>query len=171
MAKLESRRIADQIDRVVNGPAWLGPSMMDAIGDIKAADAAAHLVPGAHSIWELVTHTAAWLEIVRLRVEGRAPKRITRAMNWPPAGPTTARAWRSARSRLRREAASLARTTRALDDDALPIDLPGVDDTWPTYVSLHGAVQHVAYHAGQIALLRKHALRPGAGGTGRGSAG
>jgi hypothetical protein len=170
MAKLEIRRIADQLDRVVNGPAWLGPSMMDAIGDISPADAAAHPIPGAHSIWELVTHTTAWLEIVRHRVERRAPRRIAASLNWPPAGPVTARAWRSARSRLRSQAAALARTTRALDDDALPIDLPGLDDTWPTYISLHGAAQHVAYHAGQIALLRKHTLRPGADGTGRGSA-
>jgi hypothetical protein len=27
--------------------------------------------------------------------------------------------------------------------------------TYPNYVLLHGVVQHLAYHGGQIALLRK----------------
>ncbi len=147
MARIESPRIARQLVRAVRGPAWHGPSFHEAIRGVSAADAARKPIPGAHSIWKLVLHTTAWLRIVRLRAEKRSPRRITRAMNWPDPGPVQARRWRRAVAGLDAEVTRLARTIRALDDERLP------------YLALHGVVQHTIYHAGQIVLLRKRALK------------
>ena len=163
MASLEMRRIADQLDRAVNGPAWHGPAILKLVKGVSAKDAAAKPIPAAHSIWELVAHTAAWLEIVRLRLEGKAPGRITQAMNWPPiaappraSGPSPSiREWRADIDRLRRAARDLQSAIRSFDDRQLSKNLPGVGDTWSAYITLHGAVQHVLYHAGQIAILKK----------------
>ncbi len=163
MASLEMRRIADQLDRAVNGPAWHGPAILNLVKGVSAKDAAAKPIRAAHSIWELVAHTAAWLEIVRLRLEGKAPRRITQAMDWPPiAAPTrgsgprpSIREWRADIDRLRRAARDLQSAIRSLDDRQLSTNLPGVGDTWSAYITLHGAVQHVLYHAGQIAILKK----------------
>jgi DinB family protein len=173
MAGLEMQRIADQVDRAVNGPAWHGPSILELLKGVTATQATAKPIRDAHSIWELVTHTAAWLEIGRLRLEGKAPLRITESMNWPPVPPSlfelrraskpkasrphvaASQAWKADVSRLRRAAKDLRTTIAAQDDRRLDEELPGVDDTWSAYITLHGVLQHVLYHAGQIAILKK----------------
>ena len=165
MAQQEIRRIADQLDRAVNGPAWHGPSLLEVLRDVNPVDAAARPVPGAHSIWELVAHTTAWLEIVRMRLEGRAPSQITPSMDWPPldeaaqhpAEDSANRRWDADLSRLRRAAKDLQSAVAAQDDERLADDLPGADDTWTAYHTLHGVLQHTLYHTGQIAVLKKRA--------------
>ncbi|HYN06428.1 MAG TPA: DinB family protein [Vicinamibacterales bacterium] len=157
----EMRRIADQLDRAVNGPAWHGQSILELLRGVTARDATARPIPDAHSIWELVAHTAAWLEIARLRLEGTAPRRITQSMNWPPVNAKRAskgsasQAWKTDVNRLRRAARDLHAAIGAQDDGRLDEELPGVDDTWSAYITLHGVLQHVLYHAGQIAILKK----------------
>lgn len=146
MAHLEANRIATQLRRAVHGPAWHGPSVRDALRGVSPAIAAARPIPDAHSIWELVLHSTAWIGIVRRRIEGRPP-RITRAVNFPRVGRTTARDWTRATAGLRREAARLERTLRSIDDERVP------------YLAAHGIVQHTIYHAGQIVLLKKRSLR------------
>lgn len=163
MAQLETQRIADQLDRAVNGPAWHGPSLLEVLRDVNPVDATARPLPGAHSIWELVAHTTAWLEIVRMRLEGRAPHHITPSMDWPPideaaqqpAGESASRQWNADLSRLRDAVKDLQTTIAAQDDQRLSEDLPGADDTWTAYHTLHGVLQHTLYHTGQIAVLKK----------------
>jgi uncharacterized damage-inducible protein DinB len=154
----ETLRIADQLDRAINGRAWHGSSVMQLLKGVSATQAAAHPIPNAHSIAEIVAHAAAWLEIVRRRVEGTAPKRISPRMNWPAVG-SGAEEWRATMERLRRAAADLRATIESLEDAGLDRTLPGVNDTWSTFASLHGVVQHTLYHAGQIALLKKGTVR------------
>jgi hypothetical protein len=63
MASHEVQRIADQLDRAVNGPAWHGPSILELVRGVDVKAASARPIADAHSIWELVAHSAAWLEI------------------------------------------------------------------------------------------------------------
>jgi hypothetical protein len=149
MTHAEPHRIADQLDRAVNGPAWHGPSIREALRGVTAADALTRPIAKAHSIWELVLHSTAWMNIVKRRVEHRPPKRITKAMNWPPVGSPNERDWRRAVAQLRKTAASLSRTIRSLSDDR----------RGKQYLALHGIVQHTLYHAGQIAVLKKGARK------------
>ncbi len=155
MPTVETRRIADQLGRAVRGPAWHGPSMLEALSGLTAAEAAARPLQNAHSPWEIVVHVTAWLEILRRRVNGTAPSIITTEMDWPCVSGNGDDEWRTAVSELERATVRLEAAARELDDSWLDAELPGVDDTWTTYVSLHGATQHVLYHAGQIVLLRK----------------
>jgi hypothetical protein len=145
MPREEARRIATQLTRSVNGPAWHGPSLKNALQGVTAGLAAARPLPNVHSIWEIAGHAAAWMRIVRLRVEGRGPKRITKAVNFPTPRRGTTQEWRGVLTQVKTEAARLARTIRSIDDERLP------------YLSLHGIVQHTTYHAGQIVLLKKAA--------------
>jgi uncharacterized damage-inducible protein DinB len=163
MAAHEMLRIADQLSRAVNGPAWHGPSLLETLRDVSATDAAARPLPSAHSIWELVAHTTAWLEIVRKRLDGTAPLDITDAMDWPPvaapepdaADESASRRWQSDLARLRRAAEDLQAAIDSQDDRRLADDLPGSNDTWTAYHTLHGVLQHTLYHTGQIAILKK----------------
>jgi hypothetical protein len=143
MAHDEARRIATQLIRSVNGPAWHGPSLKAALQGVTARQAVLRPIPEAHSIWEIAGHAAAWIRIVRLRLEGRGPKTITKAINFPTPRRGSVREWRQLLSRIRLESARLARRIRSLDDEKVP------------YLAAHGIVQHTTYHAGQIVLLKK----------------
>jgi hypothetical protein len=164
MPGVETERIADQLARAVNGPAWHGPSILELVRDVSPGQAAAKPLPDAHSIWELVAHTAAWLELVGRRLDGTAPRKVSQAMDWPPvdrasrsttANGSAKKSWHADVDRLRRAADGLQRRIRSLDDEQLKEELPGLGNTWTTYITLHGVLQHVLYHAGQIAILKK----------------
>ena len=151
------QRIAQAIERSVSGPMWHGPALADLLEGVNASDAAAHPIPGAHSIWELVLHVTAWTEIARERLAGSANADPTPEEDWPPVKDTSAEAWRSARERLKEAHRELAEEVGALDDAVLISRLPGKDHT--ALVMYHGIIEHDAYHGGQIAILKKALVR------------
>ncbi len=151
VAGSELARIADQLRRAMRGEAWHGSSLRELLDGVTAAQAAAHPVPGAHSIGEIVLHVAAWRDAVRMRLAGKEV-RPADEQDWPPLAPGDA-AWSQANAVLERSTEllvdALARESDAQLDEPI---LPGFSTR---YVTLHGVVQHDLYHAGQIALLRK----------------
>ena len=66
----EVARILDQLDRAYSGEAWHGPSLLRLIEGVSAESASKHSIQGAHSIWELVNHIAAWNTIVQHELGG-----------------------------------------------------------------------------------------------------
>ena len=66
----EHERIADQLRRSVEGDAWYGPSLREALDGVTAERAAARPIAGGHTIWELALHISAWADVVRRRLEG-----------------------------------------------------------------------------------------------------
>ena len=143
-------RIASQLERAVFGAAWHGPALLEVLDDVSIDDAAARPLSGAHSIHELAAHAAAWLEIVRQRVEGHPPD-VTEDMNWPPLEGN----WTRVQRRVGDAARPLAATIRALDDSRLDDSVGGEERAWSVYETLQGAIEHSLYHAGQIAVLKK----------------
>lgn len=157
----EVARIRNQFERAFNGEAWHGPSVLALLDGVTAQQAAAHPIPGAHSIWELTLHIAAWEDACRRRLEGD-PAQLTDDENFPPVTDTTEAAWETAKAKLIDVHRRLLNTITATDDSRLDqpiIAQPIVDSTETTfstvYVTLHGGVQHSLYHAGQIAILKK----------------
>lgn len=149
----EVRRIDDQLYRGFEGDAWHGPSLMAALDGVEAETAAARPIPGAHSIWELVLHLTAWLDIPKRRVETMRAVEATPEQDWPTVGDTSEEAWREALERLRQAYQSFRDLLATLDEGRIAHTSPGRD--YPVYVTIHGVMQHLAYHSGQIALLRK----------------
>ena len=150
----ETQRILDQLKRAYEGEAWHGPSVRETLEAVSAERAAAHTVPGAHSIWELVLHIAAWKAAVRRRLEGDRAQ-LTDEENWPPVIETNEAAWSEAKQQLDRTHQSLVTAVAGLDerrlDGPILVDMPSV------YVTIHGVIQHELYHTGQIAILKKAA--------------
>ena len=149
----DSRNIADGLVRMVDGQAWHGPDLRSLLADVCAAEAAARPVAGAHTMWEMVLHAAGWQEVVRQRLAG---ERVTPtdADDWPPVdGGGDEAAWRRAVERLLDGGRSLAAEVAELPAERLAATLPGRTDS--VGMMLRGLVEHHAYHAGQIALLRK----------------
>ena len=145
--------LAKHIERTVSGPLWHGPVLEYLLADVTAEQAAAKPIAGAHSIWELVLHIAAWAEISRARIDGRAIADPPDEVNFPAVRDTSAAAWDAARDRLRESHRDLAARVRQMDDAALDARIEGLRYT--TWIMLHGVVEHGTYHGGQIALLKK----------------
>ncbi len=153
----ETARIADQLRRAFDGEAWHGDSLFEILEGVTAAQAAAHSIKGAHSIWELVLHITAWDGAVRSRLTGKAVQ-LEGADNFPPVKENSAAAWRQAVEQARRVHDDLVKAVAAFPDARLGEKVPGKDkepDYYNFYYMLHGVVQHELYHAGQIALLKK----------------
>jgi len=151
----ESARIADQLRRAFDGEAWHGDSLFEILEGVTAARAAARPIAGAHTIWELVLHVAAWDGAVLRRLGGAAVE-LSDAENFPPVTDTSAAAWSAALAQVRRGHAELVAAVASLPDSRLDDMVPGKEGAHYTfYHMLHGVVQHELYHAGQIALLKK----------------
>jgi uncharacterized damage-inducible protein DinB len=148
----EVERIVDQLQRAFAGEAWHGPSVMQILDGITAAQAAAHPVNGAHSIWEIALHIAAWEGAVRKRLRGERAQ-LPEAEDWPAVTDTGEQAWEQTREQLKRVHQELCDAVAALDESRL--DQPVVAGMSSVYVTLHGVIQHSLYHGGQIALLKK----------------
>ena len=149
----EAVKIADQLRYAFHGEAWHGPSVLELLSDVDAATAAAHPLPDAHSIWELVLHIAAWDAAVNLRMVANKPVSLKGDQNFPPVKDKSRAAWKKAVAHLKRTHAALVTTVAALPDSRLADRVPG--KKYNVYVMLHGVTQHELYHAGQIAILKK----------------
>jgi uncharacterized damage-inducible protein DinB len=151
----ESARIADQLRRAFDGEAWHGDSLFEILAGVTEARAAARPIAGAHTIWELALHVAAWDGAVLRRLGGAAVE-LSDAENFPPVRDASAAGWRAALAQVRRGHAELVAAVASLPDSRLDDMVPGKESAHYTfYYMLHGVVQHELYHAGQIALLKK----------------
>jgi uncharacterized damage-inducible protein DinB len=152
----ETERIRNQFQHAFEGEAWHGPSVLALLDGVTAEQAAAHPIPGAHSIWELTLHIAAWEDACRRRLQGD-PAELSDDENFPPITDTNQAAWESAKTKLIDVHRRLLDAISATDDSRL--DQPIMESAElrfsSAYVTLHGGVQHTLYHAGQIAILKK----------------
>ncbi len=120
----ETTRLADQIRRAFEGEAWHGDSVLEILNDVDAKTAAAHPAPGAHSIWELLLHIAAWDDVIIRRANGEAVT-LTDAENFPPVADTTDAAWRRAIDFATKTHNALVATVAAFPDSRLSQQAPG----------------------------------------------
>jgi uncharacterized damage-inducible protein DinB len=152
----EVERIQDQFQRAFDGQAWHGPSVLAILEGVDAAHAAAHPIPGAHSIWELTLHIAAWENACKRRLQGDRA-RLSDQEDWPAIEDTSEDAWSATKQQLRDTHQALLEAISSVDESRL--DQPIIEDSATpyssVYVTLHGGVQHDLYHAGQIAILKK----------------
>jgi hypothetical protein len=142
-----------EVERSVVGGAWHGPSLNEAIAGLTAEQAAAHPVPGAHSVWELVTHAAGWIREVVHRFAGEVhPEPVLG--DWPPVAEPTPQRWTEQQDALVAALVALRFELAAFPVERL--DDPIADGRPDTFrQNLAGLAQHNAYHAGQIMILRK----------------
>jgi uncharacterized damage-inducible protein DinB len=145
--------LADQLERAFRGGAWHGPAIAEALSGVDARLAAARPFPSVHSIWEIVRHLIVWTDIPRRRLDGESLQDLPEATSWPLQEEASADGWLASLAAL--ESAHVALHARVLDlgDEELEDPVTGSDPT--VRGMLLGLLQHHAYHAGQIVLLRK----------------
>jgi len=145
--------IANQLRRAFDGDAWHGDSVLEILSGVDAETAAAHPIAGAHSIWELVLHIAAWDGAVLRRLHSNVPVELNDAENFPAVTDTSEAAWRGTSAQANRVHEELVAAVSTFPESRLAEIIPGKDYDFTNM--LLGVVQHELYHAGQIALLKK----------------
>lgn len=150
----ESTRLARQYELALTGGAWHGPSWREVLEGVTHTDALATPIEGAHGIAAIVLHVTTWQDVVRLRLSGECPN-VPPEEDWPEPILTGDAAWQAACRRSLEAGRALGTAVAAFPSERLHERRPGLTDTWFGLVA--GQLQHVLYHAGQIALLKKAA--------------
>src|SRR5512146_1101611 len=88
----EVNRLEEQLRRSLEGEAWHGPSVLELLAGVSAAQAASHPVAGAHSIWELVLHITTDYDLVLRRLAGNG-RELRAAEAWPACPEPTEENW------------------------------------------------------------------------------
>jgi len=155
----EVERIVDEMRRAEHGDPWHGAPVRAILAGVPAHAAAARPLAGGHTIWEIVLHMTSWRREVLRRVRtGIADMPVDG--DWPPVVETTDGAWAATLAGLAGAHDALVRAVAELPEERLDEIVGDQRDRAAGtgvsyYVLLHGISQHDAYHAGQIALLRK----------------
>ena len=158
----EVDRIATELRHAYDGDAWHGPSVRAVLEGVDVAAANARPLAGAHTICELALHMTAWTrEVTRRLRSGHAQDPADG--DWPIRQVSSADEWAGVLSALDAANAELVSSIALLDDAQLQERIGDTRDQAlgsgvSRYATLHGLVQHHAYHAGQIALLKKQLL-------------
>ena len=145
-------RTKNDLERAHRGEAWHGPAFRPTLDGVTAEMAAARPIPNAHTIWEIVAHVTTWLAEVHRRLDHEA-KDLTPQQDWPPVEKTGDAAWQQTLKTLDDTHAQLRDAIGNLTEEQLREKVRGTE--YSNYFMLQGAVQHHAYHAGQIAILKK----------------
>lgn len=143
--------LADQIDRAYRGESWHGPSVREVLDGVSATDAAAHPIPGAHSIWEIVLHMSSGYRLVLRRVRDE-PGEYSEADAWPAVVDPGEEAWRDSQRALDELNQQLHAAVRAFPAERLSQPL---GSEYSAFIQFAGAPQHDLYHAGQMVMLKK----------------
>ena len=148
---LDMEILADQISRAFRGESWHGVSVREVLAGVSAEDAAAHPIPGAHSIWEIVLHLTGGYNLVLRRIRGERAS-LSSEEAWPPVAEFSAEAWHDCQHNLDQLNQQLQSAVRAFPAERLSQEL---GSEYAAYIQFCGAPQHDLYHAGQIVLLKK----------------
>lgn len=149
-----SERLALELERALEGAAWHGPSWREALDGVDRHTATLRPIAAAHTIAEITRHTAVWCEVVRRRLEGETPQ-VPDDEDWHEAVPESDAAWTAAIADSLERGRALVATVRRFPPEKLyELRLP-IEATWFELIS--GGLQHIIYHAGQVAVLKKAA--------------
>jgi uncharacterized damage-inducible protein DinB len=146
----EIQTTIDELKNIHEGDPWHGPALKEILTGVTAAQACARPLPGAHSIWELILHLAAWENVVSNRLSGRAMNEPDEG-HFPQLTETSESAWQKALTELDETHRKLIDKIAAVTDEGAIV--AGKD--YSTAYMLRGIVHHHVYHAGQIILLKK----------------
>jgi len=155
----DTEGLLDDLRRGYDGEAWHGPPLRKVLDGLTAEVAFAHPIPDAHSIWEIVAHLAAWDGVVADRITDRRAIEAPVNGDFPPVTDSGPGAWAEALRELDRQHARVIEAAAGLDEATLGEAVAG--KPYPAAHMIRGVAQHMAYHAGQIALLRKLAAPRG----------
>lgn len=131
---------------------WGHPGLAKILKDVGVEEALWTPAPDVHSIWEELNHIVYWSRFTLDYLEGRA---TPTGQAWPAAEGGEP-AWRRAIASASRLHAAMARRVASLDGAALAARFGLRRPTrYTTAQLILGCAAHIAYHVGQIAVLKR----------------
>ena len=146
----EVERLVEQLRLLHQGEAWHGPSVREAVDGVTAAAALSRPIGAAHTIREIVHHIRVNDDGVRRRLNGESPGEDP---DWPSDGKLTDAVWRKELEQLEATQAALRDAVGRLSGNRLFRTMPGKQHSY--WHEVLGIIQHAAYHAGQVSVLKK----------------
>jgi uncharacterized damage-inducible protein DinB len=155
MSTAELSRIAQLLREAYDGIPWYGTALRKLLNGVSAEAASAKPIAGVHTINQEVLHVIAWRKFATRLLSGEFVSRMSDDENWPTPAECNVESWQQTLEELAQTQIALEAAIAGLSDDRLSENAPG--QKFSFYRLLHGVIQHDAYHAGQIALLRNAA--------------
>ncbi|HYF95014.1 MAG TPA: DinB family protein [Symbiobacteriaceae bacterium] len=144
--------LKDEFEMANSREGWYAPlaALLEGIGPVEAAW---QPPGGGNTIWQTVNHLNYYNERILLRVRGAevAPGLGTNEATFGPGNPEDAAAWAATVQKAHEIAEGYARVLPELTDADLQQEVFG----GPLLSTLSALVLHLAYHTGQVALIRK----------------
>lgn len=145
----EIKNLSKLVQRVYNGKAWHGPSVMDVLKDVDEISCRKKL-GNSHSIVELVLHMVSWRTFVTKRLLGNTAFELTDDQNFP-----SETDWETALEKLEKSQSELVQAIETITAEQLQETV--ANRKYDFFVLLHGIIHHDIYHLGQIQLILKYA--------------
>ncbi|MDH4058698.1 MAG: DinB family protein [Cyclobacteriaceae bacterium] len=142
------KNINKLVQRIYNGKAWHGPSILEVLKDVNESNAQKK-AGNSHSIVQLVMHMVAWRTFVTKRLLGDSTFELSDDQNFPKETN-----WATALKALEESQAELVNVIDSLDANRLQEIVS--DRKYDFFVLLHGVIHHDIYHIGQIQLIKKY---------------
>jgi uncharacterized damage-inducible protein DinB len=151
--------LVDELHRAFDGDPWHGSSITHLLADVSVAQAMATPPAGIHSIAAIVAHMTSWVAEVTRRLSGHDAADPIEG-DWPLPRATDQAGWLAMHLALANAMAHLTEAVAAFPearwDDLVGDARNPALGTGVSYAqTVSGVVQHLAYHGGQIAILKK----------------
>lgn len=152
---MRKAELMDALLRSFDGGAWHGAAVLDTLENVTAEQAAWQPPGGAHNVWEIALHIAAWANEVAQRLEGGSAGEPAEGDYPKPAG-----SWDDGVAKVRAARTRVLTVVEKLSDADLQKMIGREHNaelaTGFTYAAtIDGLIQHNAYHAGQMRTLLK----------------
>ena len=141
----------------LEGGAWHGPSLMEALKGVNVGQAAARPIEGRHTIWEIVNHCAYWMRSVDKALHGEVMESIPETEDWVGMG-ETADDWKRDLERMDQTYEKLQATIEGFEGDLDAMVGAQFGENFFQFSNrkmLHGVADHNIYHAGQVSILKR----------------
>lgn len=159
MRSTRTSYLIEELHLAYDGEPWHGPSVTQILTGVTAGQAESRPSPDVHSIAEIVAHMTSWVVEVTRRMQGH-PAADPIDGDWPLPRALNETGWASMRLALTNAMARLTETVagfpeRRWDDKVGESRNPELGTGMTYQQTVLGLVQHLAYHGGQIAILKK----------------
>lgn len=146
-------RYASQFQNIYNGKPWYGDSIMKILDGVDEEAAFRKVVPGAHTIAQVLWHMIYWRQLLIRKLQGDKDYKASMQSedNWRSLEQLRQMGWPGLLDTFAYEHALLLDLLSKETDELLEQEFRK-DATFEAVIE--GVIQHDLYHLGQIAILK-----------------
>jgi len=155
--KTTGEKLVNELEKVLSGQPWYGLSVYNILGQVTFESAYEKASPTVHSVAEIILHMLSWTEEVMDRMNGMTAATPSSG-DWPDTGAPDEQKWQLWIDDLKLANVNLIKVILDFPEEKWQelIDDKRSSEPVTTYEEMvQGAIQHMIYHAGQIAVLVK----------------